>query len=216
MRITGAIFDLDGTLIDSMGMWHSFSADFLAQYGITPDLEAEAELTAMTMKTSSAFIHKKYLPQYSAEEIEQMIKDMVYTQYAEVIPAKHGLKPFLFMLRNRGVRMCVATSSPRYLAEPVLKRLNLSHYFSVLLTADELNTTKESPDIYNRAHDILGTDKNTTYVFEDAVYAVRTAKNAGFKVVGVEDKWSAEDREEIVRLSDVYVKDYDDFRGMII
>ena len=112
--------------------------------------------------------------------------------------------------------MCIATASPSEWAQTVLKRLNIDHYFSVILSCYDLKTSKSEPMIYDLAFDILGTDKNTTYIFEDSVNCIRTAKAAGYRVVGVKDEMSLHDEEEIKKLSDVYIKDFDDFRGMII
>ena len=111
--------------------------------------------------------------------------------------------------------MCIATASPREWAEAALKRLNIDHYFSVILSCYDLNTSKSVPFIYDRAFDILGTDKETTYIFEDSVNCIRTAKAAGYRVIGVKDEMSAPDEEEIKKISDIYIKDFDDFRGMV-
>lgn len=215
MKITGAIFDLDGTLIDSMSMWNDFTESFLRDFGIEPDPTIEETVEAATVPGSIAFFRKHYLPDYSYEELERHIDNKVLSAYSETIPAKHGLKPFLFALRNKGVRMCVATSSPRRYAEAALKRLNLSHYFCCVLSCEDLNTTKATSDIYDRAFDILGTAKETTYIFEDALYAIKTAKSADYKVVAIKDTMNEADTDEIRRLADVYIKDYDDFRGMV-
>lgn len=215
MKISGAIFDLDGTLVDSMPVWENFMTDFLLDFGINAEKETEEALMAMTVPTSIAYIREKYLPEYSYEELEKRIDDKVFNAYKETIPIKHGVKPFLFALRNKGVRMCVATSSPRRYAEAILSRLNLSHYFCCILSCEDLSTTKNVPDIYIKAHDILGTPRETTYIFEDAVHAIRTAKAADFKVVAIKEQTDESVTNEIKKLADVYIKDFDDFRGMV-
>ena len=215
MKISGAIFDMDGTLVDSMWLWNNLVRDFLLDYGIEESDEFHKKMMTMTLDTSTQYIHDNLLPSVSVEELKKQIEKKVWKAYSETITAKHGLKPFLFTLRNKGVRMCVATSSPRILAETVLKRLNLDRYFCFIFTCDELKTTKNLPDIYIRAHDLLGTPKETTYVFEDAIHAVKTAKSADFKVVGIEDDSMINHRDEIKKLCDIYIRDYDDFRGQI-
>ena len=134
MKITGAIFDLDGTLVDSMPLWNNLVKDFLADYGIEAPEEAHKKIMTMTMASSCQYIHETFLPQFTAEELIKQIEDKVWKAYSETIPIKHGVKPFLFALRNKGVRMCVATSSPHILADTILKRLNLNHYFCCVLT----------------------------------------------------------------------------------
>ncbi len=215
MIITGAIFDLDGTLIDSMPMWHNFASVYLGKYGFTPDAYLLEHARDMTFKQSSEYISEHYPINMTPDKIELDMADTAADAYANTIPIKHGVKPFLFALRCKGVRMCIATASPRPWAEAVLKRLNIAHYFSVILSCYDLNTSKNDPMIYDRAFDILGTDINTTYIFEDSVNCIRTAKAQGYKVIGVKDEMSQGDEAEIKQLSDIYIKDFDDFRGMI-
>lgn len=215
MIIKGAIFDLDGTLIDSMPMWHNFVGVYLEKYGLEPDEYLRKNAKDMSFFQSSDYIRQHYDIEKSTEEIALDMSETAATAYAETIAIKHGVKPFLFALRCKGVRMCIATASPREWAQAALKRLNIDHYFSVILSCYDLNTSKSEPMIYDRAFDILGTDRETTYVFEDSVSCIRTAKEAGYKVIGVKDEMSAPDEEQIKKLSDIYIKDFDDFRGMV-
>ncbi len=215
MIITGAIFDLDGTLIDSMPMWHNFVGVYLAKYGLEPDGYLLQNAKDMSFEESSEYIYNHYNIGKTPDEIVKDMADTAADAYANTIPIKHDVKPFLFALRCKGVRMCIATASPREWAESVLKRLNIDHYFSVILSCYDLNTSKSDPMIYDRAFDILGTDRETTYIFEDSVNCIRTAKAAGYKVIGVKDEMSSPDEEEIKKLSDIYIKDFDDFRGMV-
>ncbi|MBR6513494.1 MAG: HAD-IA family hydrolase [Clostridia bacterium] len=215
MIITGAVFDLDGTLIDSMPMWHNFVGVYLDKYSMTPDDYLKANAKDMSFAQAAEYINEHYPLGKTKEEIEKDMEATAADAYANTIAIKHDVKPFLFALRCKGVRMCIATASPREWAESALKRLNIDHYFSVILSCYDLKTSKSDPMIYDRAFDILGTDRETTYVFEDSVNCIRTAKAAGYKVIGVKDEMSAPDEEEIKRLSDIYIKDFDDFRGMV-
>ena len=215
MIITGAIFDLDGTLIDSMPMWHNFVKIYLEKYSQTPDDYLLENAKNMSFEESSEYIYKHYDIGKTPQEIVQDMADTATDAYANTLPIKHGVKPFLFALRCKGVRMCIATASPGVWAEAVLKRLNIAHYFSVILSCYDLKTSKSDSMIYDRAFDILGTDINTTYIFEDSVNCIRTAKAAGYKVIGVKDEMSECNTDEIKALSDIYIKDFDDFRGMI-
>ena len=215
MIITGAIFDLDGTLIDSMPMWHNFVGVYLDKYGMTPDEYLRANAKDMSFEQASVYIFDHYDIGKSPEEIVKDMSDTAADAYANTIAIKHDVKHFLFALRCKGVRMCIATASPREWAVAALKRLNIDHYFSVILSCYDLKTTKNDRMIYDRAFDILGTDINTTYIFEDSVNCIRTAKAAGYKVIGVKDEMSAPDEDEIKKLSDIYINDFDDFRGMV-
>lgn len=215
MIITGAIFDLDGTLIDSMPFWHNFVGIYLEKYSLVPDEYLRKNAKDLSFAQAAEYINKHYSLDKTPEEIAGDMWETAGEAYANTIAIKHDVKPFLFSLRCKGVRMCIATASPREWAEAVLRRLNIDHYFSVILSCYDLKTSKSEPFIYDRAFDILGTDRETTYVFEDSVNCIRTAKAAGYRVVGVKDEMSTPDEAQIKKLSDIYIKDFDDFRGMV-
>ena len=126
MIITGAIFDLDGTLIDSMPMWHNFVKIYLDKYGFTPDDYLKANAKDLSFAESGEYINKHYPIHRTPEEIAQDMWDTAGDAYANTIAIKHDVKPFLFALRCKGVRMCIATASPREWAEAVLKELSVS------------------------------------------------------------------------------------------
>ena len=216
MKIGGAIFDLDGTLLDSMWVWKNLVHNFLSEnYAIVPEKEFTASLFTLSMKQAAQRIKDKYLPDMTEEEIVRQINESVRVKYENIIQPKHGVKPFLFSLKCRGVRMCVATLTRRELAEAALRRLGMLDYFTCVLSCADIGRGKDVPDIYIKAHDILGTPMKDTYVFEDALYAVKTAKSAGFKVVGIRDDSCEDQKSEIQAICDIYINDYDDFRGMI-
>lgn len=125
--------------------------------------------------------------------------------YRKTAPAKEGVRDFLHALRQSGVKMCVATATDRPLAEAALRRTGLLSYFSFLLTCTEAGFGKDSPDIFVLAQKKLGTPREQTVVFEDALYAMQTAKRAGFPVAAVYDASSQADQEQIRQLADVYM-----------
>jgi len=126
------------------------------------------------------------------------------------VELKRGVIRVLDALKERGVKMCIATATERRLVEPSIKRHNLSGYFERIFTCTEENTSKKSPDIYIRAAEFLGTDINKTLVIEDALYAMKTAKKAGFVVAGVYDKVSDDEQDEIKETCDYYWKYLDE------
>lgn len=217
MKIKGAIFDLDGTLIDSMSVWVNIVTDYLGgKYNIEPDPVFVRDMRKIGSSIGLCKeLSAKYLPGSTPEEILEEINEGVRFKYENELSAKHGVKPFLFAMKCKGVRMCVATLTRRSLAEAALKRLGMLDYFCAVLSCEDYGIGKTSPEIYLKAHEILSTPFEDTYVFEDSLYSVKTAKEAGFKVVGVNDFHSEKHKDEIKRISDVYINDYDDFRGMI-
>lgn len=215
MKIDAAIFDLDGTLVNSMPFWQGLADGFLSQFGKTSDNEIKKQLKPLTMSNAGRLLREKYLPEYSYEQVDSMLNEYVYREYIEKIAAKHGVKNFLFALKCKGVRMCVATATDREYATALLDRLHMLDYFSVVLCCADLKTTKNEPKIYDAAFDILGRSRETTYIFEDSLHCIETAKKANYNVVGVRDVHTANYEDKIIKLSDIFIKDYDDFRGMI-
>ena len=215
MKIEAAVFDLDGTLVDSMSFWQGLADGFLSNFDIKPDDEIKKQLKPLTMSGAAKLICEKCLPDYSYEQVDRMLKDYMREEYINKIEPKHGVKNFLFALKCKGVRICVATATDREFATALLKRLHMLDYFSVILCCSELATTKNESLIYDKSFDILGKSKESTYIFEDSLHCIETAKKAGYKVVGVRDLHTLNVEEKIIKLSDIFIKDYDDFRGMI-
>ena len=188
MKITGAIFDLDGTLLNSMDYWAQAAGEYLKSIGIFPTENTNKRFLEDGMKSWYAFCQKEYGLTDSYDTAKRGIYSYMDEKYSTVISDKPGAKAMLDLLASKGVKMCLATATDRQTIEPVLKRLDMDKYFSRIFTSGEVGVGKREPLIYEIALDYLGTDKKTTYVFEDAIYAMRTAYSNGFKVVGVYDK----------------------------
>ena len=188
MKITGAIFDLDGTLLNSMDYWALAAGEYLKSIGITPTEDTGKRFLEDGMKSWYAFCQKEHGLTAPFDVAKRGIYKFMDEKYATVVSDKPGVKAMLDLLASKGVKMCLATATDRQTIEPVLKRLDMDKYFSRIFTSGEVGVGKREPLIYEIALDYLGTDKKTTYIFEDAIYALRTAYSNGFKVVGVYDK----------------------------
>ena len=143
----------------------------------------------------------------SADEIIYGVNKMVEKYYLEVVTLKPGAAAFLELLRNNGVKMCIATATDEYLAEAALKRCGVMGYFSKIFTCTSVGCGKDKPVIYRKALKYLGTKKSESVVFEDALYAIKTAKSDGFITTAIYDKYE-KCQEEIRALSDYYITDY--------
>ena len=209
-KIKGAIFDLDGTLIDSMQMWTYVEAEYLVRLGITPSAELSKEVHKMGQLEIGEYFRTHYGVKKTAQEITDEKNAMMEVCYYEKAEIKPGVIPVLEALRLRGVKMCIATQTDRYLAEAGLKRLALSGYFERIFTGGEENTSKNRPDIFITAAKFLGTKVEETVVFEDALHAVTSAKGAGFPVVAVFDQAAAARQEEIKKLADKYYYSFEE------
>ena len=210
MRLQSAIVDMDGTLLDSMDMWTDLGPSMLRRLGVDPDGTDQANLLHKPLSEKAAYCKEKYgLPQTIAE-IMAAGAAIVEEFYSTQVQAKPGVPEFLSLLKMEGVWMYVATATDRPLVEMALAHTGLRDYFRGIVTCAEAGAGKESPEVYERAMRRLRSGKKDTVVFEDALFAIRTAKAAGFRVAGVYDKVSQSDQEEIRRLSDYYIQSYEE------
>ena len=211
MRLQSAIFDMDGTLLDSMHIWNDLGPNLLRSMGIEPAPDLGARLMVLTMREGAALCKEEYhLPQ-TVDEIIALTEAKVEDFYNHHVQTKPGVQKFLSLLKMEGVWMYVATNTDRHLAEAALKHAGIDGYFRGLLTCSDVGVGKnDSPEIYERAMCRLRGNKKDTVIFEDAVHAIRTAKAAGFRVCAVYDPSAEEDQEEIQALSDYYIRSFEE------
>lgn len=205
MKITGAIFDLDGTLLNSMDYWASAPEEYLSSLGITPTENTNKRFLEDGMKNWYEFCQREYGLSHTYDQVKKKIYEIMEQKYFTVIDVKDGARQMLDTLYKNGVKMCLATATDRFCVEHVLNRLDIAKYFSRIFTCGEVGSGKREPLIYNLALEYLGTDKETTYIFEDAFYAMKTAYNAGFNVVGVYDKNVFATEDEVKKLCHIYL-----------
>ena len=205
--IKGAIFDFDGTLVDSMFIWDTFGEDYLRTLGKEPKENLTEALKTFTLEQAAEYYREHYGVTLSVEKIVDDINEMVAKLYRTKVTLKDGVREFLETLKSQGVKMCVATVTDRHIAEDVLLRLGIRDFFDGILTCAEVGYNKETPHIYRKALEALGTKKEETVVFEDALHALMTAKKDGFPVAAVYDKH--EPRQIKMRAAaDYYISDY--------
>ena len=207
--IKGAIFDLDGTLLDSMFIWDTIGEEYLRSLGKEPHEDLKETFMTLTLEEAAEYYREHYGVTLSVKEIVDGVNAMVEQTYRTKVTLKPGISEYLAWLKENGVRMCVATVTDRYLVEETLERLGVRHYFSEIFTCAEVGFGKDKPVIYQKALEHLGTEKSDTYVFEDLPFALNTAKTDGFPTVGVYDRHEAH-QDELKELSDYYVLDFTD------
>lgn len=209
--ITGAIFDVDGTLIDSMPMWDDIGSIYLRSKGIEPEADLGRVMFSMTMAEGIAYVKQHYHLKNSFEEITSELGRLIFRFYENELPLKDGVFAFLEALKLRGVKIVAATLSERNMVEAAFSRLKIAPFFDAIFTSTEIGAGKDRPDIFFAAQKHMGTSISETWVFEDGLYAIETAKAAGFQTCGVFDQSSAADQEEIKSVCDVYVTSLSDF-----
>jgi len=213
--IAGAIFDVDGTILDTLSIWDQAPERYLKSMGIEAEDGLGQTLFSMSMQEGAAFLRELYLPDLEEEAIIAGINRTVEDFYFDQAPLKDGVEQFLKEMKQTGVKMVAATSSDRRVVEGALRRLKVMGFFERIFTSTEIGVGKRKPDIYLAAAACMGTLPAETWVFEDALYALQTAKKAGFRTVGVFDAYSAEDQEKIKEISDIYLKKLADFDGFL-
>lgn len=211
MRLQSAIFDMDGTLLDSMHVWREIGPRMLRARGITPAPDLGARLKPMTAWQGAAYCKEEYRLPETVEEVYAQIEAQVRHFYENEVTAKPGVKNLLSLLKIEGVWMYVATATDRHLAESALRHAGIRDYFRGIVTSAETGVGKDvSPEIYERAMRRLRSNKKDTVIFEDALHAVRTAKAGGFRVAAVYDPSAEEDQAEIRSLADYYIRSFEE------
>nr|MDD6335188.1 HAD family phosphatase [bacterium] len=209
--IQGAIFDADGTLLDSMRIWNQTGERYLRKLGVVPEDDLSAILFPMTLEQSSAYLKKRYALPQGLSGIQSGILEVVSDFYRREVMLKNGVGDFLYKLSRKRIPMAIVTAGDHALLEQALDRLQIGHYFQTVLTCGELGTSKYQADIYRAAAGCLASDIQHTAVFEDVYFALKTAHTAGFATIAVEDAASAQDQENIRNISDFYITDFTDF-----
>lgn len=207
--LKGAIFDFDGTLVDSMFIWDTVGEDYLRLLGKEPHEDLKETFMTLTLEEVAEYYRTHYGVTLSVKEIVDGVNTMVEGIYRTRVALKQGVADFLAQLKENGTRMCIATVTDRYLVEETLDRLGILPYFSEIFTCAEVGYGKDKPIIYRKALEHLDTAKNETYVFEDSLFALKTAKADGFTTVGVYDRH--ENRQDNLKnLADYYIVDFAD------
>lgn len=187
MRMRGAIFDMDGTLLDSTFVWSNLGEAYLRHLGCEPRENLADVFRDMSLMQAARYYQREYGVTLSVDEIMTGVNAMLERFYQSEAQLKPGARELLELLQKKDVRMCLATATDRRLAEAALERCGVLAFFERVLTCDEVGAGKDEPRIFHLALRFLGTRREETFVFEDALYAVRTAKSAGFPVVAVRD-----------------------------
>lgn len=202
------IFDLDGTLVDSMWMWGDIDREFLGRYGMEcpPDLQKAIE--GMSFSETADYFKKRFDLPLTTEEMKGIWTEMSLDKYRREVPLKAGVREFLELLKIRGIAMGIATSNGREMVEAVLQALDIRSYFQVVATACEVAAGKPAPDIYLKVAEHLSVQPHKCLVFEDVPAGILAGKRAGMATCAVEDAFSASMREEKQALADYYINDY--------
>lgn len=204
------IFDLDGTLVDSMWMWKQIDIEYLGRFGYECPPQLQKEIEGMSFSETAVYFKEKFQIPDSLEEIKQCWVDMSIEKYRCQVPMKKGARRFLSYLKENGFRAGIATSNGRAMVDAVLHSLDMEAFFQVITTACEVAAGKPAPDIYQKVAKTLQVPPEKCLVFEDVPAGIMAGKAAGMTVCAIEDEFSAPMREEKLALADYYIEDYDE------
>ena len=203
----GVIFDLDGTLLDSMEMWRSLDQDFLERNGYKYNPKVSQRMLSKSLEEAASILQEEYNMTMSVEEILEEWNMELYDQYNNKLQLRPGAREVIELLHAHKVPMCIATLTERWHVKPALERLQVADKMDFILTVSEVGKSKRNPDIYVMCAQRMGVHPGDTVVMEDSLHALETAKKAGFVVYGVVDEHT-DDAAEIRRLSDQTVTDF--------
>lgn len=204
-KIKAAIFDLDGTIVDSMYVWDKVDDDFLTNRGIPVTQKYKDDIKTMFFETAAKYTIDTYNLSESVEQVVEIWLNMARYEYEFNVKAKPNIIEYFEFLKKHGVKIGIATSSNPYLTEPVLKNNNMDKYIDEICYTSQVGKSKKFPDIYLYTAKKLKTAPNECIVFEDIAEGICGAKKAGMKTIAVYDKSSEADMEILKKTADKYI-----------
>ena len=212
----GAIFDMDGTLLDSMPVWKRLTQGYLKQFGVHITDQDYAVTEGFSHPQVAQYFADRYPELPDAQSLMDGMDRLISARYEAIAKPKEGVLDFLEGLRRRGVKMAIATLTARRHAEKALRDRDMLDYFEFMLTIEDVGISKREPDIYLQAAARMGLEPAECTVFEDAPYACATARRAGFRVCGMVEPAYAAGEDELRASSDLIVEhSFDELRGKI-
>lgn len=198
------IFDLDGSMVDSMWVWKSVDIEYLGRFGIVLPEDLQASIGGRSFTETAVYFKERFRLPDPLEVIKADWNRMAWDKYTHEVPLKEGVRELLQYCKEHDIRMGIATSNSRELVEAIVKVHHLESYFTCIITGCEVAKGKPSPDIYLAAARALDTAPENCLVFEDIIHGIQAGKAAGMKVCAVYDKYSAYQDKEKRALADYY------------
>lgn len=210
MNIKSAIFDMDGTLVDSLSvwdvLWSTFGEKYLNDKNFAPSARDDKAVRTMTLKDGMDLIHSNYNLGENGDELLSYANRIMIDFYSNDAKLKNGVFEFLEYCKKNGIKMCIASATAPMLLDVALKNLDLEKYFLKIFSCGTIGKGKDEPDVFLQAAEFLGTEIEETWVFEDSLVAIETAANAGFKTVGIYDRYNF-GQEKIQEIANEYIAD---------
>lgn len=211
-NMKAALFDLDGTLVDSMWIWKDIDVEFLKNYDLELPENLQKEIEGKSFTETAVYFKNRFHLKESIEKIKEEWNKMAYERYLTQVPMKKGALSFLKELKEKGFKLGIATSNSKELVKAIIKVHGLDRFFDSIRTSCDVGLGKPSPDIYLKVADDLGIEPSRCIVFEDVPNGILAGKNARMKVCTIFDKFSMDQEIEKRALADYYIHSYEDIR----
>ena len=202
------IFDLDGSLVDSMWMWKAIDIEYLKGFGIEAPKDLQKEIGGRSFVETAIYFKERFSLPDTIEKIGDDWNRMAFDKYTHEVPLKNGVFDFLSLCEEKGIKLGIASSNSTELIEQVLSSHDIREKFQSIKSGTEVHKGKPAPDIYLLVAKELGVDPKKCLVFEDLVDGIKAARNAGMTVVAVSDDYSRHSDDLKKKLSDLYIEDY--------
>jgi len=208
--IKAVLFDLDGTLVDSMWIWKEIDIEYLGKFGISLPEDLQSCIEGMSFSETAAYMKKRFHIPDSEAEMKETWNRMAWQKYTHEVPLKAGALTFLQFCREHDIKLGIATSNSKELVSAVLKALGVYDLFSAVVTGCEVERGKPWPDVYLEAARRCNESPSNCLVFEDIVPGIMAGKAAGMRVCAIEDAYSEQQKELKMKKADYYIRDYRD------
>ncbi len=209
--IKACLFDMDGTIVDSMWMWRNIDIEFLGNRKIELPDDLQKEIEGMSFKETAVYFKQRFAFKETIEELMLIWNDMAMDKYKYEVPLKSGVMDFLKQLKENNIKMGIATSNSAELARACLEALSITGYFDAIVTAGEVNAGKPAPDIYLECARQCGVKPEECLVFEDIIAGIQAGHNAGMKVCAVQDEYSMDVDAEKRKMADYYIENFKEY-----
>lgn len=206
--IKAVIFDMDGTLIDSMWIWHQIDVDYLASHGYECPRGLKREIEGLSFTETAAYFKERFQLQEEVDVIKKTWIEMADHHYKNSVTLKKGVQEFLEALYEKNIKIGMATSNDHELVDIILDKFEIHKFFQTVVTSCDVKKGKPHPDVFLKVSEILGVTPEQCLVFEDTVAGVTGARRAGMRVVGIYDEFSLDYHDEIKNIVDHFIEDY--------
>ena len=208
MKIKAAIFDMDGTLVDSLMLWDvlwsSFGEKYLNNKDFRPSAKDDKAVRTLTLKDAMELIHKNYNMGESGQQLLNFADNLMLDFYSNTVELKSGVREFLDYCKQNGVKMCIASATAPELVKVAIKHCDIEKYFLKVFSCADLGLGKDKPDIFLLASEFLGEELKDTWVFEDSVVAIETATKIGMPTIAIFDRFNF-GQERMKEIATIYV-----------